>query len=235
MASGWRKDVVNRTVLLLFSRVSLFPPPRDRTVKFHITMEIKRISLILIVALIGANTIIASERYFSDDVLLDRIITAEGAGFIPPENLPDREWINFKFSISRRILEIIQANPNNDKAWKALNHYATLTDAGLTSTFHKDCFHAIKARPLLFYKRYLKGDENALKRMEDSMCGCFIYPPYISHSDYQRNIEIVIAAITKQDPLVRIQRERHMTFLSFIKEYFEAEKRKFKELMSDET
>ena len=139
----------------------------------------------------------------------------------------------FKFSISGRILEIIQANPNNDKAWKALHHYATLTDAGLTSTFHKDSFEVIKATPLLFYQRYLKGDDNALQRMKDAMCGCFISPRDINpiqHSDYQKYIDIVIASISKQDSLSRIQNERHTTFLNSVKENFEAQKRKFKEL-----
>lgn len=68
-----------------------------------------------------------------------------------------------------RLLNVIQHDSDNERAWKALHHYSTITNAGNTLTLYRDCFNAIEEDPLLFFNRYLSGDENALFRMVDAL------------------------------------------------------------------
>jgi hypothetical protein len=68
-----------------------------------------------------------------------------------------------------KLLTILKNNPKDENAWKALHHYRSLTDAGLTLTFYRDCFNALKEKPLLFFDRYMAGDEQALFRMVDAL------------------------------------------------------------------
>ena len=73
------------------------------------------------------------------------------------------------YSAPSKLLKIIQKNPKNEKAWKALHHYRSLTDAGITITFYSECFYALKENPQLFLDRYMRGDEQALFRMVDAL------------------------------------------------------------------
>jgi hypothetical protein len=73
------------------------------------------------------------------------------------------------YSAPSKLLKIIQKNPKNEKAWKALHHYRSLTDAGITLTFYRECFYALKENPQLFLDRYMRGDEQALFRMVDAL------------------------------------------------------------------
>ena len=68
-----------------------------------------------------------------------------------------------------KLLKIIKNNPKNENAWRALHHYRSLTDAGITLTFYHDCFNALKEKPLLFFEQYIAGDEQALFRMVDAL------------------------------------------------------------------
>jgi hypothetical protein len=67
------------------------------------------------------------------------------------------------------LLKIIKDNPNDENGWKALHYYSSLTDAGATLMFYRDCFMALKSNPLIFFDRYMAGDEQALFRMVDAL------------------------------------------------------------------
>ena len=44
-----------------------------------------------------------------------------------------------------------------------------MTDAGLTTDFQMDCFDALKSNNLIYYDRFMEGDDLALSRMLDAM------------------------------------------------------------------
>jgi hypothetical protein len=72
-------------------------------------------------------------------------------------------------SAPSKVLAIVKQNKTNEKAWQALHHYSSLTDAGATLMFYRDCFNALKEDPLLFFDRYMTGDEQAIFRMIDAL------------------------------------------------------------------
>ena len=80
------------------------------------------------------------------------------------QNAPD-----IGYDAPSKLLKIIKDNPKAENAWKALHHYRFLTDAGITLTFYRDCFNALKEKPLLFFEQYIAGDEQALFRMVDAL------------------------------------------------------------------
>ena len=103
-------------------------------------------------------------------------------GCANPSSLTDKilnseAMIDLSYSLSTDDVEYIPSvlladilnDPDDDHSWKALHHYRSLTDAGATILFWRDCFLAIDKDPLLFYRRFMKGDEQALFRMVDAM------------------------------------------------------------------
>jgi hypothetical protein len=93
------------------------------------------------------------------------------------------------YSTPLKLLKIIQKNPKNDKAWKALHHYRSLTDGGITLTFYSECFYSLKENPQLFLDRYVRGDEQALFRMIDALSYDFSGSPGDTFEDTNQVFE----------------------------------------------
>jgi hypothetical protein len=94
----------------------------------------------------------------------------------PLINAIDVQWVlinqtapDIGYNAPSKLFKIIKDNPKDENVWKALHHYSSLTDAGATLMFYDDCFHALKENPLLFFNRYMAGDEQALFRMVDAL------------------------------------------------------------------
>ena len=88
---------------------------------------------------------------------LDRILTAN-------RNSPAVE----DSDVDQMFLEI-EKNRDNEKAWKALHHYSSIPDGGGRMLFFRACFKILEKDNLIFFNRYLKGDEQAIFRMIDAL------------------------------------------------------------------
>ena len=88
---------------------------------------------------------------------LDRILTAN-------RNSPAVE----DSDVDQMFLEI-EKNRDNEKAWKALHHYSSIPDGGGRMLFFRACFKILEKDNLIFFNRYLKGDEQAIFRMMDAL------------------------------------------------------------------
>jgi len=87
---------------------------------------------------------------------LDRILTSKNGSEVE------------RSDIDQMFLEI-EKNRDNEKAWKALHHYSSITDASYSLDFQRACFKILEKDNLIFFNRYLKGDEQAIFRMIDAL------------------------------------------------------------------
>lgn len=69
---------------------------------------------------------------------------------------------------SSNLFSKIRVDPKNDRVWQALYKYSLLADTSIASIFHRDCFEAIKENHLIFFERYMSGDENSINLMMDA-------------------------------------------------------------------
>jgi hypothetical protein len=195
-----------------------------------------RLIIIAYIILITATSY-SSDRYFSDDVLISRVLKArDNADTIPPQNITEREHINFIFDIGAKLLTIIENNPGNNEAWKALHHFRSLTDAGLTSSFEMDCFDILRKNPLLFYYRYMQGDNLGLERMDDAISGYLIddYGDiHIREKENRKLIDSIIAQVKLKTYSNSEQRKRHTIFIKALETKYEWRKKVFKEYFGD--
>jgi hypothetical protein len=60
-------------------------------------------------------------------------------------------------------------NNRTTKTWLALHKYLTFTDASGTIEFYNYCYQALKREPLVYYSRYMEGDDNAIHLMESAL------------------------------------------------------------------
>lgn len=122
----------------------------------------------------------------------------------------DRRYV---WSISDKLIEIIlNDNDNdNDKAWQALHKFRKYTDAGLTTMYNDACFVAIKQNPLIFYRRFMSGDDQALKRAKNAVWGTDSY-----EGDRNITIESNIAVLKNSSKLINkisSNSEKHKKYL----------------------
>lgn len=107
-------------------------------------------------------------------VIVLLIIVSSSCQFVQKDaknslNTNNRSKLLFQENDPSKIFEVIKKNPDSFKAWNSLHHYSYMTDSGSSLSFHRDCFNGIKDEPLLFFERYLQGDEQALFRMVDAL------------------------------------------------------------------
>ena len=60
-------------------------------------------------------------------------------------------------------------NNRSTKTWLALYKYRTFTDASGTIEFYNYCYQALKREPLVYYSRYMEGDDKAIYLMESAL------------------------------------------------------------------
>ncbi|CCI00682.1 MAG: hypothetical protein IM550_11605 [Microcystis sp. M54BS1] len=111
---------------------------------------------LLLYLIVMLSILVASCESIQKEILVSSTLNAKDGSSIS-ENIPSK------------ILIILQKDPGNGRAWQSLHHYSSITDAGKTLSFYQDCFNALKEKPLLFFDRYLAGDDQALFRMIDAL------------------------------------------------------------------
>jgi hypothetical protein len=67
--------------------------------------------------------------------------------------------------VPEKLLNRLVRNSDDQQAWKALYHYSLMTDASYSLGFDYDCFMILREHPLLFYNRFLAGDDQAVELM----------------------------------------------------------------------
>ena len=60
-------------------------------------------------------------------------------------------------------------NNRSTKTWLALHKYRAFTDASGTIEFYNYCYQALKREPLVYYSRYMEGDDKAIHLMESAL------------------------------------------------------------------
>lgn len=61
------------------------------------------------------------------------------------------------------------ATSRSARTWLAVEKYHDYVDASLRAEFNYYCFQAMEREPLVYYLRYLNGDDNALLLMRSAM------------------------------------------------------------------
>jgi len=121
---------------------------------------------LLVLFLIFINLTVYAEK----DVIT-HVLDSDSSFQLIGSNNWNREQLNYFLGISDDLIDIILKDPNNDRAWSALHKFRTFTDAGATQIFHDACFRALKRNPLIFFNRYMAGDDEAVKRAIDAAWG----------------------------------------------------------------
>jgi|GEM_PF-6063167 hypothetical protein len=140
---------------------------------------------------------------------LDRILTGKSSSDVESSD------------VDQMFLEI-EKNRDNEKAWKALHHYSSIAGGGYRMHLFRDCFNILKKDNLIFFNRYLKGDEQALLRMIDALTydfSAFSDEKFeVFDETYKKILERISKAVLNQDKKLyqrasnfdRISREKYI-------------------------
>ncbi|MCW8830682.1 MAG: hypothetical protein OQK32_04080 [Gammaproteobacteria bacterium] len=182
------------------------------TLRFAKSSELKRymnkvlnntiIILLLSFCLMGAST--------QRDVV-ELVMEANSRDDLYGTNNPTMDDRRYVWAISEMLIEIVLKDPDNDRAWAALHRFRDFTDAGITTIYNDACFKAIKDKPLIFYKRYMAGDELALERAVGAVWGTDSY-----EGDRSESIKSNIAVLKRSAQLIselNSSNKRHRIFI----------------------
>lgn len=133
----------------------------------------------------------------SRDDVIGKVLDSKSKTELYGTSNPTIDDLRYVWSISDKLIEIILKDAGNDRAWRALHRFRNYTDAGLTVMYYDSCFVAIKKDPLIFYHRYMSGDEKSLQRAKDAVWG---------NDNYEENrnvrIESNVAVLKKSAKLI---------------------------------
>ncbi len=173
----------------------------------------------------------------SDDMFVNRILTAKHLNDILDMPVSERERVNFIFSVGPRLFALVLSYPDKDSVWQAIHHFRSMTDAGFTTSFEMDCLDAFKKNPFVFYDRYMVGDDLALSRMLDAMEAYLIDEGNICKKEKvnRKVLEMGIEKIEKMKAnLTGPQKiKRHSIFVEEMNKKLIWRKKTFKELFGD--
>jgi len=85
-------------------------------------------------------------------------------------NIDVEEREDFTFQLFDIIFKDFE-KLSGDVSWHALHKFRSVLDGGHATSFDDDCFKLIKMDSMLFYRRYMSGDDLALERMVDASRG----------------------------------------------------------------
>lgn len=140
---------------------------------------------------------------------LDRILTGKNSSEVESSD------------VDQMFLEIEQ-NRDNEKAWKALHYYSSIAEGGDRMLFYRGCFKVLEKDNLIFFNRYLKGDEQAIFRMIDALSydfSSFRDEKFeVFDAIYKKILETISKSVLNQDKKVyqrasnfdRISREKYI-------------------------
>ncbi len=135
-----------------------------------------------------------------------------------------------------RLFAIILSRKATDEEWKALSHYSNLADAGASLDFMHSCFKALKRNPMIFYDRFMRGDNTALQWMRDALGDDFAaYEPLTKtgYEEHERFYERILRKIDdKRAKLSRDGLKRHEELMRDARHHFEDWKTRYREKAS---
>jgi len=144
--------------------------------------------------------------------IVSTVLEAESKSDIYGTTNPSIDEIKFYWSVSDQLVGIILHEPENNDAWIALHKFREFTDASIIGRYKNSCYSAIKSEPLIFYRRYVLGDDLALDRTIDAIAG--------EDVEQEQQSKIVKYHISLFSGLVRTLKEiesenpRHDTYLN---------------------
>ncbi|MFB2974336.1 hypothetical protein ACE1CD_35870 [Aerosakkonema sp. BLCC-F183] len=112
--------------------------------------------LILLLLVLLLTVFFAAREPITEQITISSVLISDSAVDIG-EDTPSK------------LFKMIEKDKKNDRAWQAIHYYSNITDAGYTLMFYRDCFNALKDDPLLFFDRYMAGDEKALFLMVNAL------------------------------------------------------------------
>jgi hypothetical protein len=178
------------------------------------------------VILIFAGILLFSLSYAEEVTISDEILR-----FKDRDEFIEHVVIEYGGKVYRNYAEELFAEFKNNrttKTWLALHKYRTFTDASGTIEFYDYCYQALKREPLVYYTRYMEGDDEAIHLMESALSHDF------SAFDDQRELgkktirsvyENSLTETLKHKPSDPVRRKRHdvytKTFTEKLKEWDE--------------
>jgi hypothetical protein len=168
-----------------------------------------------------------------DAELVSRVIKAKRTSEIPPQSFSSIDKMNFIMGIPARLFHYAVNSADKDNAWQAIHHFRSMSDAGVSESFHIDCLEAMHKYPLIFYNRYMAGDDLALKRMHDALTADWTNDDATdikAEKIYRKAIEQEISAIQAMKESSPAKTRRQQKYLATIQKEYALRKAQFKEV-----
>lgn len=178
----------------------------------------------------------ATAQSISDAQLVSRVIKAKRTSDIPPQSLSSVDKMDFIMEIPARLFSIAETAKNKEKTWQAIHHFSSIADSGVSESFDIDCIEAMSKYPLIFYNRYMAGDDQALRRLDDALNADWTNGDDTDITDEKRNrktIENEISAIQAKKGLSPEQMKRSLNYLVSLQKGYELRKKRFREVFGE--
>jgi hypothetical protein len=178
----------------------------------------------------------ATAQNISDTDLVSRVIKAKRTSDIPPQSLSNVDKMNFIMEIPARLFSITATTKDKERTWHAIHHFSSIADAGVSESFDIDCIEAMNKYPLIFYNRYMGGDDQALRRLDDALNADWTNGDDTDIKDEKRNrkaIENEINAIQAKKGLSLVQTQRSLNYLVSLQKGYDLRKKRFREVFGE--
>jgi hypothetical protein len=185
--------------------------------------RMEKLLLILVTVLaLSANITQASTQSTKNDVVTHVLNSSNSLELVGAKN-PTMEQLHYYWSIGDKLVDLLLVEPKNNKAWLALHKYRSFTDAGVTQMFNDACFRAFMKNPLIFYNRYMEGDDEAVNRAMDAAWG-------FSEGDSQSSNTEDVAFLYKNLSLVKSKNGKETRQAQFVRQFKKAIEQRKEEL-----
>jgi hypothetical protein len=183
-------------------------------------------------------TVLAGSTTFACD-LPEVVLRSRDLGELQQAVQTERCGTRYVEGVPDELFERILNTSSADAEWKALDHYSKLVDAGASLELFRSCYSASAKQPLLFYRRYMAGDDTALDRMLEALTYDFAAYERLTSArvhQYEQRYDEILTDISQQEArLTGKQRERHHTFLKNSQRQFERWRARYKGLKNAST
>jgi len=192
------------------------------------------IGAIIIVSIAFGGAAIAQN--ISDAELVSRVLKAKRISEIPFPSTQERDKMNFLMGIPARLFSIAATTTNDAMAWQAIHHFNSMTDAGLSESFDIDCLEAMNTYPLIFFNRYLAGDDLALKRMNDALNADWTNGDGTDINEeriHRKAIEREVRTIQAMKGISPEKMKRQNEYLTSLQKDYELRKKRFRDAFGE--
>ncbi len=155
--------------------------------------------------------------------LVELVLQAESKHDLYVSSNPTMEQKRNYWSIPKMLVKIVESNPTSEKNWNALHKFRKFLDAGVTNSFNRECLFLMQRNPLIFYQRYVNGDDQALNRMKDAIIG-----DTFNGDSLEVGNKIILNSITLIKAANTNQLDQKKIFLQNIKNQYKIRQKLFK-------